>query len=131
MNPSLRIQFSGGRSHLDYSVLLQTVLQEFSVTHNQFLVMASLHERADHCASPSELSLDVGRTRSNVTQICNQLVDAGWVQRRHSRENRRRVNVALTSDGARTIREVLQRLRDLIASRVDADGQEARSAPGP
>ncbi|MDY0749066.1 MarR family transcriptional regulator [Paucibacter sp. R3-3] len=105
------VQAGAGRPHLAYAVLLQKALHEVSVTYNQFLVMASLYERAGYRGTPSELSLDVGRTRSNVTLICNQLEDCGWVVRRHGLVNRRRVDITLTEAGSSIIRDLLFKLR--------------------
>lgn len=110
MNDDHCLHIGAARPHLDYSVLMQRALQEARVSYNQFLVLASLFERAAYRATPSDLSLDTGKTRSNVTLICNQLEACGWLTRLHGSDDRRRVDITLTAAGVSTIRDLLFKL---------------------
>ncbi|WP_077033353.1 MarR family transcriptional regulator [Pelomonas sp. KK5] len=110
MNDVPFVQAGAARPHLEYSVLMHEALQEAGVSYNQFLVMASLFECAENRATPSELSVAIRRTRSNVTLICNQLEVCGWVTRLHGCEDRRRVDITLTVAGEIRIRALLFKL---------------------
>jgi DNA-binding MarR family transcriptional regulator len=66
----------------------------------------------------SELAEELTVSPSTVTRLCDRLVRKDLVTRQHRPQNRREVQVAVTTNGAALVRRVTQRRRREIASIV-------------
>ncbi|MEZ5725801.1 MAG: MarR family transcriptional regulator [Paracoccaceae bacterium] len=104
-------------------------LREFlRVSHDttlpRFDVMAMLHRRRDGLTM-TELSRMLLISNGNATAVVNRLVQDGMVERLLSDEDRRRVSVRLTEDGAASFEvlaaEHLEMVGDLFAVLDDED----------
>jgi MarR family transcriptional repressor of emrRAB len=73
--------------------------------------MMALYSRPENLANPSELSDATGETRGNMTRICDELVDKGWMRRVPNGEDRRRIDLSLTDTGMALLDEIAPRLR--------------------
>ncbi len=76
-----------------------------------YITMMALYSRPDNLANPSELSEVTGETRGNMTRICDDLVDKGWMRRVPNAEDRRRVDLSLTDSGMALLNKVAPQLR--------------------
>lgn len=76
-----------------------------------YITMMALYSRPENLANPSELSEATGETRGNMTRICDELVDKGWMRRVPNVDDRRRVDLSLTDSGMALLDEVAPRLR--------------------
>jgi MarR family transcriptional repressor of emrRAB len=76
-----------------------------------YITMMALYSRAENLANPSELSDATGETRGNMTRICDELVDKGWVRRVPNAEDRRRVDLSLTDAGITLLNDLIPILR--------------------
>jgi len=76
-----------------------------------YITMMALYSRPENLANPSELSEATGETRGNMTRICDELVDKGWMRRVPNVEDRRRVDLSLTDSGMALLNEVAPQLR--------------------
>ena len=75
-------------------------------------------------ASPSALASDLGISGAGMTGRLDALEEAGWIQRRPSADDRRRVEVEITKAGARIWREAMDlrgRAEDAVVHVLDAD----------
>jgi DNA-binding MarR family transcriptional regulator len=77
--------------------------------------------------NPCKLSDSLLSSRANITRLMDELVEFGWVERKGSTEDRRRVELSLTSAGVAFVEEVLPRnwqrinhiLADFSAEEID------------
>jgi len=69
---------------------------------------------------PAELSDELGMARSGVTRLVDRLESAGLLRREPSTIDRREVQLAVTEDGAGTVRQVLERRRIEITRTLQA-----------
>lgn len=104
----------------------ETRLTETTMTLPQFRVLAFLTE-GEWAASALAEWLDV--SRPSVTALVDGLVERGWVERRESPEDRRRVLHQITDDG----RSALDASTKSLATELDdllgfLDGDERRRA---
>ena len=76
-----------------------------------YVTMMALYSRPENLANPSELSEATGETRGNMTRICDDLVDKGWMRRVHNPEDRRRIDLSLTDAGMALLNEIAPQLR--------------------
>jgi MarR family transcriptional regulator, negative regulator of the multidrug operon emrRAB len=76
-----------------------------------YITMMSLYSRPQNFANPSELSEATGETRGNMTRICDELVDKGWMRRVPNAEDRRRVDLSLTDAGMALLGKLAPQLR--------------------
>jgi MarR family transcriptional regulator, negative regulator of the multidrug operon emrRAB len=76
-----------------------------------YITMMALYSRAENLANPSELSEATGETRGNMTRICDELVDKGWMRRVPNADDRRRVDLSLTDSGMALLNKLAPQLR--------------------
>ncbi|MFL6681161.1 MAG: MarR family winged helix-turn-helix transcriptional regulator [Burkholderiaceae bacterium] len=86
-------------------------LEPHGLTATGYITMMSLYSRAENLANPSELSELTGETRGNMTRICDDLVDKGWMRRVPNAEDRRRVDLSLTDAGMALLNSVAPEMR--------------------
>jgi DNA-binding MarR family transcriptional regulator len=90
---------------------LGRLLEPFELTSVGYITMMALYSGVENLANPSELSKATGETRGNMTRICDELVDKGWMQRVPNPEDRRRVDLSLTDSGMALLNKVAPQLR--------------------
>lgn len=74
---------------------------------SSLLALAMLMSRQDERINPCHLSDALIASRTNVTRLADELVAAGWVDRRPSLADRRRVELSLTDAGRALLTRVL------------------------
>lgn len=82
-------------------------LSEFGLNSSTFLALAMILSSADNRLNPCHLSDALIASRTNVTRLADELVNAGWVSRKPSTQDRRRVELSLTPGGRKLILRVL------------------------
>ncbi len=87
------------------------LLEPSGVTMVGYITMMVLYSRPENLANPSELSDATGETRGNMTRICDELVDKGWLRRVPNAEDRRRVDLSLTDSGISLLKTLIPALR--------------------
>jgi len=87
------------------------LLEPHGLTAMGYITMMSLFSRPENLANPSELSDATGETRGNMTRICDELVDKGWMRRVPNAEDRRRVDLSLTDAGMALLKSVAPQMR--------------------
>ena len=90
---------------------LGRLLEPHDLSSVGYITMMSLYSRPENLANPSELSEVTGETRGNMTRICDELVDKGWMQRVPNPQDRRRVDLSLTDAGMALLNKVAPQLR--------------------
>lgn len=90
-------------------------LSEFGLNSSTFLALAMILSSADNRLNPSHLSEALIASRTNVTRLADELVHAGWVSRKPSTHDRRRVDLSLTPAG----RKLIQRVLPVIWQRIE------------
>jgi MarR family transcriptional repressor of emrRAB len=89
-------------------------LSEFGLNTSSFLALAMILSSKDNRLNPSYLSDALIASRTNVTRLADELVGSGWVSRKPSSEDRRRVELSLTQDGRTLVLKVLPVIWKLI-----------------
>ncbi len=113
---------ASGLGHVALFVLLRScnimmteranrLLEPHGLSAVSFITMMSLYGRPENLANPSELSDATGETRGNMTRICDDLVDKGWMRRVPNAEDRRRVDLSLTEPGMALLKSVAPQMR--------------------
>jgi DNA-binding MarR family transcriptional regulator len=95
---------------------LARLLEPHEISNVGYYTMMALYGRTENLVNPSELCDITGETRGNMTRICDELVDKGWMLRVPNPEDRRRVDLSLTDTGI----ALLQRLAPQLRKHADA-----------
>ncbi|MDA8359489.1 MAG: MarR family transcriptional regulator [Actinomycetota bacterium] len=96
------------------------------VTLSQYRALVVLASRGPQ--KLASLAEALGVTPPTATRLCDRLVRKGLITRRHERDDRRQVRLALAADGRRLVDEVTARRREEIALLLDAIPLEQRSS---
>ncbi len=85
-------------------------LSQFGLNDNTFLALVLIYNNPEGQLNPCELSNRLISSRANVTRFTDELVTAGWVERKVSTEDRRRVELFLTLAGLALVESVLPKV---------------------
>ncbi|MDN5873936.1 MAG: MarR family winged helix-turn-helix transcriptional regulator [Sinobacteraceae bacterium] len=85
------------RSSTLLTELAQQAFAERGVPYTQWLTLLKLRDRPPQ--SVGNLATEIGHDQGAMTRVVDALVDAGFVERQRSREDRRRVEISLTAAG--------------------------------
>ena len=94
-------------------------LQEQGLTPVGFFTLLMLYSEAERGVNPSELSQWVGETRTNMTRVCAELEKRGLLTRSPCCDDRRRVEVLLSVQGAELVAELLPMMRASVLPKLD------------
>ncbi len=90
---------------------LSRLVAPHGLTAVGYITMMALYSRPENLANPSELCDYTGETRGNMTRICDELFDNGWMRRVANVEDRRRVDLSLTKSGMELLDRIAPQLR--------------------
>jgi len=104
---------------------LAAKLKPYKLNHSEFLTLMILYSRPDGSSTPGELCELATQGATNMTRIANTLVKRGLITRGSSTEDRRRVQIRMTSDGRRFVQQMFPpmfpHIDGLFAGFSDAD----------
>ncbi len=93
---------------------LNRMLADHGLNTTTMLALTMIYARPDHKIIPSDLSLALTSSRTNVTRLADELVANGWVERQACREDRRKIFLYLTALGCARVEKVLPRQWDHV-----------------
>ena len=96
------------RLYLHVGRMLEDVTND--VDDADYLVLAMIDRSPPPGGSPTRIADVLGRSTGGLTLTLNRLRDSGFVTRRSDPDDRRRVVLALTDLGVRTVEEVRREL---------------------
>ena len=102
-----------GRVAAWLSKRVEVALGELDLTLPQYRVLGIL---AEGSAAASGLAERLAVRRPSITAIIDGLVARGFVERKHEEDDRRRIELKLTEDGARIIAEADRSVDAYLAS---------------
>lgn len=123
------------RSHADYLELGQELFREFGGMHQrvsrlmdnamggEMAIMRAL-TIAGGTLTPSELADKAWVSNARVANILKALEQKGWIEREHSKEDRRRVIVTITDKGRQDMEIKRRNFEDRAASFLEQLGEE-------
>jgi MarR family transcriptional repressor of emrRAB len=85
---------------------INATLKEYGLTTVSHTVLMVLYGSENETQRASELGEACSEKPANMTRICDELADKGWIQRRNSEEDRRSVIISLTRSGRALIEKV-------------------------
>ncbi|HWU84956.1 MAG TPA: MarR family transcriptional regulator [Rhodocyclaceae bacterium] len=85
---------------------INAALKRHGLTTVSHTVLMVLYGSENETQRASELGEACSEKPANMTRICNELADKGWIQRRNSEEDRRSVIISLTRSGRALIEKV-------------------------
>ena len=123
------------RTHTDYLELGQELFREFGGMHQrisrmmdnamsgEMAVMRALMV-AGGTLTPSELADKAWVSNARVANILKALEQKGWIEREHSKEDRRRVIVTITDKGRQDLEIKRRNFENRAASFLEQLGEE-------
>jgi DNA-binding MarR family transcriptional regulator len=108
--------------------VLQRTLTELGLTEHKFSILVALFALDPAAATPADLSVHTGVTRSAMTALLDALETRGMVARRRDTRDRRVVYVGLTEAGRVAANTALMdylRTADTLAQRIPPADQAA------
>jgi MarR family transcriptional repressor of emrRAB len=94
--------------------LTNLVLKRYDLNYVTYTALMMMYGADDQTTTPSELSGATGEKPTNITRICDELLDKGLIERYPSTEDRRRVVLRLTRKGERLVEQFQPELWDTL-----------------
>ncbi|HZP93262.1 MAG TPA: MarR family transcriptional regulator [Burkholderiales bacterium] len=92
---------------LSLDARLEAHFERHRLTTSSWLALMMIYCSPRRRVTPSELSAAVIQSRTHMTRVADDLAEKGLIRRMPSAEDRRRVDLALTATGVRTIERLL------------------------
>lgn len=124
-DPRLRLRLAGPLlAHLDrrLRVEAESELAQLGLRPRHVVTLTLLRELGE--SSQTDLAATLQIDRTNLVGLLNELEDEGLIERRRSREDRRRHSVVLTKAGTRRlakIEETLMTVEERVLAALDDD----------
>lgn len=99
------------------------LFQEFS--HGEKMVLQCLSKRVGTPTLPSDIAVKTDTSTARIATILNGLESKGLVTREISRQDRRKILVALTGKGKKEIEEIQRRFVGYLSKVLEQMGSEA------
>lgn len=77
------------------------------INETLFIALVVINAQSDSSIQPSELSLTLGSSRTNITRISDELIQRGWIERQTNDNDRRSQLLLLTPAGKQFLETVL------------------------
>lgn len=81
------------------------ILKRYELNYVTYTALMMMYGSEDQTTTPSELSGATGEKPTNVTRICDELLEKGLIERYPSTSDRRRVVLCLTRKGQRLVEQ--------------------------
>ena len=88
------------------SELTNQVLRRYDLNYVTYTALMMMYGAEDQTTTPSDLSGATGEKPTNVTRICDELLEKGLIDRSPSTSDRRRVVLRLTRKGERLVEQL-------------------------
>lgn len=85
--------------------LSNLVLKRYDLNYVTYTALMMMYGSEDQTTTPSELSGVTGEKPTNITRICDELLEKGLIERHPSTADRRRVLLRLTRKGERLVEQ--------------------------
>jgi MarR family transcriptional repressor of emrRAB len=82
------------------------LLKPHGLTYPMYQALAMALASGAGGLTPGEVAISTGERPTNVTHLCDELVDRGWLTRRRDPADRRRIQLELTAAGRRLLEEL-------------------------
>ena len=84
-------------------------LAAYGLSNTHYIALMMIYSSDNNILNPCKLSDSLLCSRANITRLVDELVENGWIERKGSTEDRRRIELSLTSAGVKCIEGVLPR----------------------
>lgn len=91
-----------------------TILKPYGINHPEYNLLMMIYGTESGTMLPSELAEAAGEKSANITRLTNELCDKGLIVRASSAEDRRKVELSLTSAGLALINRFLPDICGLL-----------------
>lgn len=93
-------------------------LREHGINHTDYNILMMLYGSEDYASTPSELAAAAGEKVANITRVCNTLCEKQLIHRGPSAEDRRKVEVRLSTEGEQFVQALLPDMAELLHKSV-------------
>lgn len=105
-NPQILAVLEILKSGYMYDKKVQNVLKPFGISHEQFNVLRILEHNHPRLFSLKEIQSRLMNQTANTTRLVEKIKVKGLVNSSYSKTNRRKLEIGLTSNGLRLLKQI-------------------------
>lgn len=94
---------------------IDAALADDGLSMREYLALVLIADNEVEPLRPSDLSLTLDATRTQVTRLLDGLEQKGWVDRQPDEGDRRTLQVAITESGRKRLRKVMPKVHAIYA----------------
>jgi MarR family transcriptional regulator, negative regulator of the multidrug operon emrRAB len=92
------------------------LLKQFGLTYRTYSALMSIYSSGKDGITPSELAEAMGEKRTNITRLCDELLEMNLIVREFSVTDRRSFHLQVAPDGEALIDSLAPRIKDLLTA---------------
>ncbi|MBV8666344.1 MAG: MarR family transcriptional regulator [Burkholderiaceae bacterium] len=92
------------------------LVKQHGLTYRTYSALMTIYTSGSSSITPSELGEAMGEKRTNVTRLCDELIEMGLIVRETSGEDRRSFQLQVTAQGEAMIDRLMPEIAALLAT---------------
>jgi MarR family transcriptional repressor of emrRAB len=90
------------------------LLKQFDLTYRTYSALMSIYTAGETGITPSELAEAMGEKRTNITRLCDELLQLNLITRDYGKEDRRNIHLHISGEGEALLDRLMPRIKELL-----------------
>ena len=90
------------------------LLKQFDLTYRTYSALMSIYTAGEDGITPSALAEAMGEKRTNITRLCDELLQLSLITRDYGTEDRRNIHLHVSANGESLVAELAPRIKELL-----------------
>jgi MarR family transcriptional repressor of emrRAB len=90
------------------------LLKQFDLSYRTYSALMSIYTAGEHGITPSALAEAMGEKRTNITRLCDELLQMNLISRDYGTEDRRNIHLHISGEGEALLDRLAPRIKELL-----------------
>jgi len=91
------------------------LLKQFDLTYRTYSALMSIYTAGEEGITPSALAEAMGEKRTNITRLCDELLQMKLITRGYGIEDRRNIHLHISAKGEALLDQLAPRIKELLS----------------
>lgn len=92
------------------------LLKQFDLSYRTYSALMTIYTAGDPGITPSELAEAMGEKRTNITRLCDELLQLTLITRHYGTNDRRNIHLRISAEGEALLDRLAPRIKDLLTT---------------
>jgi len=90
------------------------LLKQFSLSYRTYSALMTIYTAGETGINPSALAAAMGEKRTNITRLCDELLQMDLISRDYGIEDRRNIHLRISKEGEALLDRLAPRIKELL-----------------